>query len=211
LLDLSLRLCREPNEEILRNITLGLYRVRLVRIARSKLTGRFVSVRSEAYVQNPNEYIVFESGQVYNRINGRIVANNVCIYVQIIHAKHIAYDAERQPQHRSIHGEVNIRGYVRLDKVDYTNPERPILDKSVENNLNEIMLQKMYEQPNFEWLDGIVTWDIIGTEVTNRYYIRYSPNWELEAWYSHGEIYPSFSSAQYKVHEIVVINENELY
>ena len=77
---MSLKLCREPSEEILRNITLGLYRVRLVRIARSKLTGRFVSVRSEAYVQNPNEYIVFESGQVYNRINGRIVANNVCIY-----------------------------------------------------------------------------------------------------------------------------------
>ena len=204
---MSLRICKEPNEEILRNISSGLYRIKIVRIARSKKTGKFVSFKK---IKRKSAYVITETNQVRDR-KGRIIANNICLYVQIVHAKHIEYDAEKQPQHRSIHGEVNIRGYVRIDQIDYSNPDKPVLNKKVENNLNEIMLRKMYEQPDFEWLEGVVTWDIIGTEVTNRFYTRYSSNWELEAWYSHGEIYPSYSRAQYKIREIVVISENELY
>ncbi|WP_174591885.1 hypothetical protein [Methanocella conradii] len=203
--------CRQPTEDQLTNITLGIYGVRMVRVARNIFTGRYASIRNPDVLSNPEDYVRLSYGQIYNRRNGRIVANNICLYVQITHAKHIAYDAQRYPNNRSIRGEVNIRGYVRIDQVDYGTPSQPILKREVEDKLNKIMLDKFFTETDAGWLDGIIEWEVTGTEVSSRYWVQYEDTWTLEAWYSHGQITPSFGSAEYRVHRLVVIAENELY
>ncbi|MEM4066558.1 MAG: hypothetical protein QXV17_06840 [Candidatus Micrarchaeaceae archaeon] len=203
--------CHNPTETILNNLTIGLYKIRKLEFARNTITGRFVSKRSTEYLANPQEYVTVVNFQVYNSVNGRIVTNFVCAYVKVVHAKHIAYDAERYKENRSIRGEVNITGYVRVDQIDYTNINRPILNSDVEDRLNKLMLEKLFEQDKFSWLEGIVEWDVIGTEVTDIFYPHYSENWLLEAWASHGVILPSMHSAEYTISTYVVIRENELY
>jgi len=203
--------CHKPSQNILENITLGRYAIRKLEYARNIYTGRFISKRSQEYVENSTQYVTVINFQVYNRINGRIVTNFICAYVKVIHAKHISYDARKYPENRSVRGEINIMGYIRLDQIDYTNPDRPILNKDVEDKLNEKALEEFFATDKGSWLEGIIEFDIIGTEVTDIYYPQYSQFWTLEAWYSHGEIFTTESSAEYKISKTVVIQEHELY
>jgi len=203
--------CHKPSEDVLQNITLGRYAIRRLEYARNMFTGRFVSKRSREYVENAPQYVTVTNFQVYNRINGRIVTNFVCAYVKVIHAKHISYDAEKYPKNRSVRGEINIMGYIRLDQIDYTNPDRPILNKDVEDKLNEKALREFFDTNEGGWLEGVIEFDVVGTEVTDTYYPQYSQFWTLEAWYSHGDIFTSENSAEYKISKTVVIQENELY
>jgi len=199
--------CNKPSDDVLQGITSGRYAIRKVEIARQRKTGRFVSRKK----YNPKRHVLVINYQVYNRSTGRAITNFVCGYVRVIHAKHISYDAEKYPENRSIRGEINIMGYIRIDQIDYTNPDRPLLNEEVEDKLNERALEEFFNTDKGEWLQDIIEFDIIGTEVTNTFYPQYSPYWTLEAWYSHGDIFVTQSTAEYKISKTVVIQENELY
>ena len=56
--------CHKPSEEILENITLGRYAIRKLEYARNIYTGRFISKRSQEYVENSTQYVTVINFQV---------------------------------------------------------------------------------------------------------------------------------------------------